>query len=173
VYESNSVVTLITRYQSRGFGDTPIFYKRLCIIIALELSLMVFLPISTVLLYFVIPQYLALALTSFLLTYAFLANFPYVLNFKLNKEGNETEFYKYGLSRMEGRAMADTQKKRFALVPEGTRPGDKVALCTGARVPLVLRETSTSHQYQIVGESYIHGVMDEYDTRRCQTLVIV
>jgi hypothetical protein len=175
VYKPNSVVNLITRYQSRGFGDGhPSIEKRLCIFIALELALVIFLPISTVLLYFVVPQCLAFSLTLFLLTYACLANFPYVLIFKLSKEDGETGFYKDALSCMEGRAMAKIgQMHRFALVPEGTRKGDKIVVCTGARVPLVLRQTSTRKEYQIVGECYIHGIMEEYDTRYCRTLVIV
>lgn len=81
-----------------------------------------------------------------------------------------------GLARIEARTMARTQKGRLALVPDGSRIRDIVTVCKGIRMPLVLRNTSTSDRSQIFGESYVYGVMNgkkAYDENQCRRLTIV
>jgi hypothetical protein len=60
-----------------------------------------------------------------------------------------------------------TESGRFGLGPVGTRPGDEVFTLLGGHVPFVLRrvggdfERGGEHEkYQLLGESYVHGVMD-------------
>jgi len=56
----------------------------------------------------------------------------------------------------------------MAIVPPGTKEGDMVCLFMGAQVPFLLRPLSTSDGersnqkpiYQLVGECYVHGMMD-------------
>jgi hypothetical protein len=67
--------------------------------------------------------------------------------------------------------MCVTEKGFVGMVPPSTlesnenekRKGDVVFLVRGAEVPFVLRpvgEVEGRKRYQLVGEAYIHGVMD-------------
>ncbi|KAH8753477.1 hypothetical protein BGZ57DRAFT_933916 [Hyaloscypha finlandica] len=88
----------------------------------------------------------------------------------------EDDFYGNGLAHMEGRSMARTENSRLALVPDGARIGDHTASCKGGRVPLVLRNAASRGRYQIVGEGYVHRVMDvkeDYDEDTCMKLAMV
>ncbi|PCD36005.1 hypothetical protein AU210_008560 [Fusarium oxysporum f. sp. radicis-cucumerinum] len=55
-----------------------------------------------------------------------------------------------------------TQEGYLGLAHPSTQAGDEVVLLSGGRVPFVARKSSVdSHDcYYIVGESYIHGIMD-------------
>ncbi|KAK3314503.1 heterokaryon incompatibility protein-domain-containing protein [Apodospora peruviana] len=54
----------------------------------------------------------------------------------------------------------------IGLMPLGARHGDEVWLLEGCPVPIMLRKTSTSGEYTVVGKAYVHGVMDgEYWTQ--------
>jgi hypothetical protein len=62
-----------------------------------------------------------------------------------------------------GRKFAVTQGKRVALVPRDTLSGDIVCVFLGMEVSYLLREvpsTSTERHFQLVGECYVHGIMD-------------
>ena len=65
-----------------------------------------------------------------------------------------------------GRAFAVTEKGYIGLVPSGAMPGDLLCLFFGASVPFVLRpradcrDGASSGTYSLVGEAYIHGIMD-------------
>jgi hypothetical protein len=67
-----------------------------------------------------------------------------------------------------GRCFAITEEGYMAIVPPGTKEGDMVCLFMGAQVPFLLRPLSTSDGersnqkpiYQLVGECYVHGMMD-------------
>jgi hypothetical protein len=49
----------------------------------------------------------------------------------------------------------------IGLVPTLSEPEDQVWVIRGCRVPLVIRESSSRPGYlQIVGASYVHGIMD-------------
>ncbi len=50
-----------------------------------------------------------------------------------------------------------TQKGYFGLGPEAMKEGDLCCILFGAMVPFILRRVD--HQYVIIGESYIYGVM--------------
>ncbi|PVH81059.1 hypothetical protein DL98DRAFT_514960 [Cadophora sp. DSE1049] len=62
------------------------------------------------------------------------------------------------------RKMAISQEMDYVgMVPKGARVGDLLVLLWGAEVPFVLRERLGMDgvmEYQIVGECYVHGVMD-------------
>ena len=56
------------------------------------------------------------------------------------------------------RSFIITEEGYIGIAPKATKPGDRVCVLLGCRVPLLLRETS-GLQSQVVGECYIHGMM--------------
>ena len=40
------------------------------------------------------------------------------------------------------------------------RKGDRVAVICGAETPFILRRLGVGPQFQVVGESYVYGLMD-------------
>jgi hypothetical protein len=56
------------------------------------------------------------------------------------------------------RSLVVTSNGRMGIGPEGTRPGDFIAVIFGGGVPYILRKQESG--YLFVGESYIHGLMD-------------
>ncbi|KAM0798112.1 heterokaryon incompatibility protein-domain-containing protein [Usnea florida] len=57
------------------------------------------------------------------------------------------------------RSFIITEEGYIGIAPRATKPGDRVCVLLGCRTPLLLRKTS-GLQSQVVGECYIHGVMD-------------
>ena len=58
------------------------------------------------------------------------------------------------------RRLGVTAKRYFGLFPRGAQIGDQVCVFTGACVPFVIRRHETEDKYQLVGECYVHGIMD-------------
>ena len=58
------------------------------------------------------------------------------------------------------RRLGVTAKRYLGLFPRGTQIGDHVCVFTGACVPFVIRRHETEDKYQLVGECYVHGIMD-------------
>jgi len=56
------------------------------------------------------------------------------------------------------RRLILTQKKYLGLAPEHVAPGDVVTILMGAQLPIILRRVE-SH-YILIGEAYVHGIMD-------------
>jgi len=48
----------------------------------------------------------------------------------------------------------------FGLGPDGLQNGDAVAVLYGCSVPVILRPVENRMHYKLVGECYIHGLMD-------------
>jgi hypothetical protein len=53
-----------------------------------------------------------------------------------------------------------TKRRYVGLVPQFSNKGDVVAVVIGAQTPFVVRPQSRETKYQLVGECYIHGIMD-------------
>ncbi|KAH8885913.1 hypothetical protein GQ53DRAFT_626498, partial [Thozetella sp. PMI_491] len=59
-----------------------------------------------------------------------------------------------------------TENGYIGIGPAGMRPGDEAWSLIGGHVPFILRRStqdgvkSVYESYQLVGESYVHGVMD-------------
>ena len=69
-----------------------------------------------------------------------------------------------------GRKMVRTRKGYIGLTSHLVQVGDQVGLFSGSRVPLIVRRT---HSYcQLLGESYIHGMMqgELFDEDACELL---
>ena len=71
-------------------------------------------------------------------------------------------------SACQGKCFAVTEKGYMAIAPPGTKEGDMVCLVMGAEVPFILRPLLEDDKgvmnkeqcYALVGECYIHGIMD-------------
>ncbi|KAK0638428.1 Heterokaryon incompatibility protein 6 [Lasiodiplodia hormozganensis] len=57
------------------------------------------------------------------------------------------------------RRLGVTEKKYLCLLPRHSKVGDIVCVFVGCHVPFVIRGTG-SGRYQLVGECYVHGIMD-------------
>jgi hypothetical protein len=53
-----------------------------------------------------------------------------------------------------------TEKGYMGWCPENCIPGDFVTVLEGGPVPIILRPTAGDEQYVVVGDAYIHGIMD-------------
>ncbi|KIW00453.1 uncharacterized protein PV09_07978 [Verruconis gallopava] len=56
------------------------------------------------------------------------------------------------------RKLIVTEQGYLGLTAEQVEKNDVVAICCGGQLPLVLR--ATSNHYTLIGEAYIHGIMD-------------
>lgn len=63
------------------------------------------------------------------------------------------------ISRSSGRKYIGSQRGYLGVGPTTTLQGDVIAIMLGMDTPLVLRPAGDDH-YQIVGEAYVHGIMD-------------
>ncbi|KIN00196.1 hypothetical protein OIDMADRAFT_145702 [Oidiodendron maius Zn] len=75
---------------------------------------------------------------------------------------------------IEGRRLVKTKAGYLGLGPEEARPGDVIALVKGAKVPLVLRSSSSSLCWELVGDAYVHGMMqgELFNADLCKALRI-
>ena len=58
------------------------------------------------------------------------------------------------------RRLGMTTQRYLGLFPRGTEPGDQVCVFTGCWVPFVIRRHQSRDRYQLVGECYLHGIMN-------------
>ncbi|KAJ2983087.1 hypothetical protein NQ176_g956 [Zarea fungicola] len=57
------------------------------------------------------------------------------------------------------RKFAVSSSGYFSLVPVATKLGDVVSILSGAPVPHILRLTNDENHFELVGDSYVHGIM--------------
>ena len=60
---------------------------------------------------------------------------------------------------MIGRLLFVSASRRFGMAAKSARQGDRVVLLQGVNVPCIIREAGDG-RYSLVGECYLHGVMD-------------
>ncbi|KAI1260847.1 heterokaryon incompatibility protein-domain-containing protein [Xylariaceae sp. FL1019] len=58
-----------------------------------------------------------------------------------------------------GRRLARTRKGYLAVVPSQSTVGDQISLFEGGKVPFVTRRTQHQGKHQLIGPSYVHGIM--------------
>lgn len=58
------------------------------------------------------------------------------------------------------RALFRTSMDDLGLGPPSSRPGDQVWALENTRMPFVLRPTPEASSFEVVGECYVHGIMD-------------
>ena len=61
---------------------------------------------------------------------------------------------------VQRRRLGTTMQRYLGLFPRGTEVGDQVCVFTGGWVPFVIRRNQARDGYQLVGECYLHGIMD-------------
>ena len=57
------------------------------------------------------------------------------------------------------RSFITTKEGYIGLAPSETKPGDQICILLGCQSAMILRPASSS-RYQVVGESYVHGLMN-------------
>jgi hypothetical protein len=72
------------------------------------------------------------------------------------------------------RRMIRTRKGYIGLAPRYAQTGDWIVVCKGGKAPLVVRSDDKGNYWQLVGESYVHGIMkgEMWDEGRCETLLL-
>jgi hypothetical protein len=68
-------------------------------------------------------------------------------------------FWRPMVSRSSGRRYFVSHRGYLGVGPSTTSPGDVIAIILGLDTPFVLRAIG-ENRYQIVGEAYVHGIMD-------------
>lgn len=81
---------------------------------------------------------------------------PSKLRIPENKERFEHEVKDVGINR----CLLATAKGGFGIGPLITRPGDVCCVIFGADVPFVLRPSADISGYRLLGEAFVHGVMN-------------
>lgn len=72
------------------------------------------------------------------------------------------------------RRLLRTKRGAIGLGPNTTRVGDCVTILEGGKVPIILREVS-SLRWTLVGESYVHGIMqgEAFDSKQSRPFVLI
>lgn len=84
-----------------------------------------------------------------------------LLQRKKKRDIQINEYLSHMSRMMDGRRFCVTREGRIGFVPPGTREGDRVVLVADARTPFVVRDvTGSGSVVRLVGECYVHGVMD-------------
>ena len=63
-------------------------------------------------------------------------------------------------SACKNRRLGVTEKRYLGLYPRGANVGDQVCVFIGVCVPFVIRKLGGRNEYQLVGECYVHDIMD-------------
>ena len=74
--------------------------------------------------------------------------------------GIVSEFLRRVHSVIWGRRLAILDQGYVVLAPGSCEPGDLVTILRGCSVPVLLRRSDRLHCYTVVGECYVHGMMD-------------
>ena len=70
------------------------------------------------------------------------------------------------------RRIALTKKGYFALVPKEAALHDQIVIFEGGKLPLVTRSCNDSEALELIGESYVHGIMfgEAWDETACKMI---
>ena len=99
-------------------------------------------------------------------------NWPSVIKFVLPNP--ETAFISLAVA-VQDRRMMRSEMGYIGVVQKGTRNGDYVALCKGGKVPLIIRQRNDGPEWELVGDAYIHGMMqgEEWVEEDCEGMWFV
>ncbi|PVH79337.1 HET-domain-containing protein [Cadophora sp. DSE1049] len=72
------------------------------------------------------------------------------------------------------RVMFKTEEGHVGISSKHIKEGDAIALFQGGKLPLVIREVEEGGSWHIVGDAYIHGIMngEAFDSSRCEMIKI-
>jgi hypothetical protein len=70
--------------------------------------------------------------------------------------------------------IVKTLRGYIGMVPVSAQPGDKIGLFKGGKMPLIFRQVANGSTWQLVGESYIHGIMhgEAFEEVKCEEIWI-
>ncbi|KAI3323029.1 heterokaryon incompatibility protein-domain-containing protein [Xylariaceae sp. AK1471] len=73
------------------------------------------------------------------------------------------------------RKMVYTKSGYIGLGPRLTQEGDRVFLVKGSRTPLLLRPQQQNGTWELLGDCYVHGIMqaEAFDETKCETFVVI
>lgn len=73
---------------------------------------------------------------------------------------------------VKGRRMVVLSNHYIGLVPAGSQKDDLIWILKGGKVPFVLRRVSGEDCWELIGEAYIHGIMQgqAFNRRKLQTV---
>lgn len=84
--------------------------------------------------------------------------------------------FREAMSGAKNRRMIRTTQGYIGLAPALARKGDLIALCRGGKVPLVLRDSSstTEQEWSLIGDCYVRGIMNgaAFRAEECRELWI-
>lgn len=69
---------------------------------------------------------------------------------------------------VKGRRFGTTARGCMGLFPRGTRLNDQISIFLGGYVPFVVRQCEYSSSYQLIGECYVHGIMEDQMMRTAE-----
>ena len=61
---------------------------------------------------------------------------------------------------LDGRTVVTAHEGRIGLAPERCKAGDQIYSLLEGDVPYILWPSAKAAEYEILGEAYVHGVMD-------------
>jgi hypothetical protein len=70
------------------------------------------------------------------------------------------------------RRLVKTEKGYIGIASCPTEIGDSVALCKGSKVPLIIRARKESTAWRLVGDAYVHGIMNgtAFEEHKCRKM---
>ncbi|MCJ1367915.1 hypothetical protein MMC16_007051 [Acarospora aff. strigata] len=73
------------------------------------------------------------------------------------------------------RTMIKTEDGYVGITSRHVKEGDAVALFQGGKMPLIIREAEGEGTWQLVGDAYLHGIMngEVFDPLRCDTICLI
>ena len=66
---------------------------------------------------------------------------------------------------VKGRRFGTTFKRYMGLLPRGADVGDQICVFIGGHIPFVVRPQERNGLYQLIGECYVHGIMNNQVTQ--------
>jgi hypothetical protein len=72
------------------------------------------------------------------------------------------------------RRMIITEKGYLGLPACAAKEGDRLTICKGSSVPLILRMAEHGDRGSLVGDAYVHGIMkgEIFEEKNCKPLII-
>lgn len=64
------------------------------------------------------------------------------------------------LCKLQGRVLFITTQGYMGLCSAGVEKGDLVSILLGCDMPILLRKRDENHHLRVIGEAYVHGIMD-------------
>ncbi|GAP87007.1 putative heterokaryon incompatibility protein [Rosellinia necatrix] len=91
------------------------------------------------------------------------------------RAGAQNRVYLTATERSLYRRLARTEKGYLAMVPSQSAIGDRISVFQGGKMPFVIRAAPYKNGYQLIGPSYVHGIMygEAWDDTLVRDIAIV